>query len=308
MPLMPIGPLPPPRGAIDPRRKIEAGPGPIRPTGIAPRRAAPGVPGAPPADDQMVTQTFGAPPPGGRPIINLPRPSAPGPPRWGSPGQVGPGAVPAPGAAPGAGSAQDILRGLLGPGSRTGPGAGAVVPGGPVGSLGLPPSVTQTQYDPLLQRHAARLEERLSQPDVTTQRAIERAAGAIRDLGEGQQTAVREQFQRLGAEGGEAGGELEALTRIQEGIASGAARSAADISAQRERDIFGELVGATGALGAPGAAAARDREIALRQWSEAEAARRAQEALDIQREAQRIATIRGLWDMFPTSPVTPGWA
>jgi hypothetical protein len=214
-------------------------------------------------------------------------------------GSPGFGGAYAPGQTP---SMASLLAGLnLGAGAGAAGASTSTATGGAGtgGAEGVPDWVNEVEMDPFLRAHAERIQARLNAPDTVTQRAIERAGGAIRDLGEGQAKGVRGRFQRLGAEAGEAGAEEEALGQIQEDITSGVARSAADISAQRERDIFNEMIGATGALGAPGAAAARDREQALRQWAELEANRRAREALDIQRQAQNIAVTRSIFDLLP---------
>jgi hypothetical protein len=102
--------------------------------------------------------------------------------------------------------------------------------------------------DPNLQTQVDRLGQRLSSD--TTQHAIQRASGAIRDQASGQQAALKTQMARRGISGSGVGdqlaGNIDARSqRAQAGAAS-------DISLGRERDLDALTLGGQGIMAAPG--------------------------------------------------------
>jgi hypothetical protein len=108
-------------------------------------------------------------------------------------------------------------------------------------------NLAQPNTDPNLQTQVNRLGQRLSTD--TTQHAIDRAQGNIRDQAAGQQAALRTRNARSGVEGGAAmqmGQNIDARSqRAQAGAAS-------DISLGRERDLDALTLGGQGIMSAPG--------------------------------------------------------
>lgn len=144
------------------------------------------------------------------------------------------------------------------------------------------PPAQQPQFnaemDPRLLRHADRLERRMDDPEGSTKRAITRSTSEIRDASEGRRKALRGMLSRSGALGdssGEAMGTRQILAQEGRDVAD----SAAGISLARERDNDSFMLGATGALAAPGQGARADRQFGLDAWQTAEAGRRADDAV-----------------------------
>ena len=106
----------------------------------------------------------------------------------------------------------------------------------------------QSRTNPNLQTQVDRLGQRLSTD--TTQHAIGRATGAIRDQASAQQAALKTQMARRGISGSGVGdqlaGNIDARSqRAQAGAAS-------DISLGRERDLDALTLGGQGIMSAPG--------------------------------------------------------
>lgn len=174
------------------------------------------------------------------------------------------------------------------------------VPGAPAGAwgphIGAPtvshagsapaPFVNTAQVDPRLDRHAQRIEDRLANPEASTGRAIDMATSKIRDAAAGRQRAIEEQYGAAGMGG--SGFETSAALDLEGGVGRAIAGASADISLGRERDEDSFLLGATDALGAPGAAARQDRQLALQQYVAQEGARRQAEAAQL---AQQMAIL-----------------
>lgn len=156
------------------------------------------------------------------------------------------------------------------PGYR--PGETFATPAAP--AQGAPRTDTNTaQYDPYLKKNADRVDKRLDNFGESTGRAIDMATSKIRDASEGRRRALRGLLAGRGALGSTSSlEEGEGRIADREGQAVNAA--AADISMGRERDYDNLLLGATGALGAPGDAAARDRRFNLDATMAAESSRR----------------------------------
>lgn len=240
-----------------------------------------------------------------RGTMAVPRMGAPGGPTTQGPILSGAGA-----ATSGAGGFSDLLQSLVGTttggaAAAGGGGGAAATPGVPGAEPVAPDYVLKAEDDPFLKRQAERIEGRLADPEKGTQRLIEQGVGAIRDLGTGQEREARAGFERLGAGVGESGGELEAQNQIKQGIASAGARAASDITTQRARDFDQLLLGSTGALGAVGEASRAERGLGQRTWAQLEAARRAREELEIEKErvaleaaGQKVGLVQSILGLY----------
>lgn len=108
--------------------------------------------------------------------------------------------------------------------------------------------LTRPNTDPNLQTQVDRLGRRMSSD--TTQHAIQRAGGAIRDQGSAQQAALKTNLARRGIGGSGVGDQLS--QNIDARTQRAQAGSASDISLGRERDLDALTLGGQGIMAAPG--------------------------------------------------------
>jgi hypothetical protein len=142
--------------------------------------------------------------------------------------------------------------------------------------------VNQAQRDPRLEVLGKAVEERVTNPDMSSRRAIDAAGLAIRDLASGQEKEAQVGAAMRGVSG--SGMESAAQADIQRDTRGKVAGAARDITLGRERDQDAFLLGSTGALGAAGDAARSDRALTQQAWIENEQNRRAQEQADLSRQ------------------------
>lgn len=109
-------------------------------------------------------------------------------------------------------------------------------------------TLARPNMDPNLQTQVDRLGQRLSTD--TTQHAIQRAGGAIRDQASAQQAALKTNLARRGIGGSGAGDQLS--QNIDARSQRAQAGSASDISLGRERDLDALTLGGQGIMSAPG--------------------------------------------------------
>lgn len=157
-----------------------------------------------------------------------------------------------------------------------------------------PPEITNTAAtDPNLQDYLSRLKGRLDNPEGSTKRAIDVAGGAIRDVGEGEKSAVQANAARRGVLSSSTIPEIGEAA-ISKGVQSNVGKAAAGIALGRERDNDAFLAGSGGAFQAPGAAARADRSLGLNQWQVAQANQRAMEAAQMQQWMSSLDLIGNL--------------
>jgi hypothetical protein len=152
--------------------------------------------------------------------------------------------------------------------------------GGGGGDAAAPSFQTETNYDPRLENLANKVEGRLNDPEGATGRAIDRATGKIRDATEGRRKALQSMMAARGVLSGSSIPELtEGALMSEEG--RNIAGASADISLGRERDNDAFMLGAVGALRAPGDAAARDRQMGADIWAQQESLRLARQRAEM---------------------------
>jgi hypothetical protein len=159
---------------------------------------------------------------------------------------------------------------------------GLNIPPPPALSSGTPPPITNDAgSDPNLQGLADRINKRLDDPMGSTGRAIDVATSNIRDANEGRRKAVSGMLARRGVLASSSIPEFGEAA-IQRNEAADVNKASTNIALGRERDNDQMLLGAAGALSAPGNAARADRSLGLQQWEAAEQARQAHDraALD----------------------------
>lgn len=147
-------------------------------------------------------------------------------------------------------------------------------------------TVTATA-DPYLKTGADVVKKRLEDPTGSTNRAIDVATSHIRDAGEGQAQGIRNMLASRGVAGtGVEANMMGGLAAAQQRDIAGAS---AGIAMDREKANDAFMLGATGALGAPGAAERADRglglsaeELEIQRFNAAAADRRANAALESQ--------------------------
>lgn len=172
---------------------------------------------------------------------------------------------------------------LNGGGGSAPPASGGSAPGGGSGSPGSGyPGQNTAQEDPRLAAHAKRIEARLDDPMGSTGRAIDVAGSKIRDAFEGRRSALKGMMAGRGMMSSSSAPEIQA-GRLANDEGRAVAGAAADIALARERDNDAFMLGATGALAAPGEAMARDRAFNLNQFLGLEGNRRADESLALDR-------------------------
>lgn len=164
------------------------------------------------------------------------------------------------------------------PGGAAGGAAGK--PGGNAGGAGS--MVNTAQEDPRLKALADTTLQRVTNPDMSTRRAIDAAGLAIRDLASGQEKEAQVGAAMRGVSG--SGMESAALGDIQQDTRGRVAGAARDITLARERDQDQFLLGASNPLGAVGEANREDRALNQQAWIENEQNIRAQRESDLSRQ------------------------
>lgn len=138
-----------------------------------------------------------------------------------------------------------------------------------------PGIVNTAAEDPNLKDYLDRIKKRLDDPEGG-KRAIDIAGSAIRDLGEGEKSALQAGAARRGVLSSSSIPQIGEAA-ISQNVQSNVAKAASDIALGRERDKDAILSGAGGAFGAIGGAQRADRGLALNQWQAGEQARQAQQ-------------------------------
>jgi hypothetical protein len=180
----------------------------------------------------------------------------------------------------------------LGGGGGGGAGGGAGGGGGGGGGGAMQFNQNVAQLDPFLQRHAGRIESELTNWEDLTDAEIDRAASKRRALTEGQRRGMEglmSQKGQLGSSG--APGQTTADLLGKE--ASDVAGMTTDISLaekKRKRDF---MLGATGALGAPGQAAREDRASAREDFRTNLSAAQAAQQMELERQRMQMEMTLG---------------
>lgn len=139
------------------------------------------------------------------------------------------------------------------------------------------PDLTNTAAeDPYLKDYLGRVRGRLDDPEGSTKRATNVAGSALRDLAEGEKSALHASLARRGVLSGSSLPQIGEAA-ISDRTTANVARVAADIGLQRERDNDAFLAGSGGAFSAIGDRQRQDKALALNQWEAGQAAQRAAE-------------------------------